>query len=323
MTELLGGSDVRGSTQTIATHLEGNKYALNGLKWFTSAIDSDLTFTLAKIKSEDGVVDNAPTLFFIKICNKDGSLNNINPIRLKDKLGTRQLPTAELILNGTVAEIASPPKKGIALIMNLANITRLHNITFSIAYMRRMIALLEDYSMKRKVFGKTLDSQPLHLIQFSHMKFIHEGNFLFLMQLLKMHSKFEADKNYKNKDFLRILLPAAKIFAGRSSEEVCLEGIQCFGGVGYMENSNIPQIFRDTIVTSIWEGSINLLSFDFLKVVQSYPDAFKNLISKIGKRLKKMDHEVIKKVSNIFISIETMGKHLLKEEKNARTFAFL
>lgn len=91
MTEILGGSDVYAATQTTATLIEGNKYSLNGLKWFTSAIDSDVSFTLAKIKNEDGTIDKAPTLFFLKVRDNKGNLNNIYPTRLKDKLGTRQV----------------------------------------------------------------------------------------------------------------------------------------------------------------------------------------------------------------------------------------
>jgi alkylation response protein AidB-like acyl-CoA dehydrogenase len=91
MTEILGGSDVRASTQTTAVHIEGNKYALYGLKWFTSAIDANVTFTLAKIKQSNGELDDTPTLFFLKFRDSNGKLNNINPIRLKDKLGTRQV----------------------------------------------------------------------------------------------------------------------------------------------------------------------------------------------------------------------------------------
>ncbi len=172
--------------------------------------------------------------------------------------------------------------------MNLANITRLHNITFSVAYMSRMLALIQDYSNKRIVFGKPLSQQPLHILQVGQMKFTYEGNFLFLLEVIKMYSKSERDKNYKNKDLLRLLLPIAKLFAGRSSEDLCLEGVQSFGGVGYMENSFIPQILRDTIVTSIWEGSINLLSFDFMKVLQSNKKVFANLIKKIEKRFTQM-----------------------------------
>jgi alkylation response protein AidB-like acyl-CoA dehydrogenase len=91
MTELLGGSDVRGSTQTVAILIEKNKYSLHGLKWFTSAIDSQIAFTLAKIQHQIVEIDSSPTLFFVKLRNKDRSLNKINPIRLKDKLGTKQV----------------------------------------------------------------------------------------------------------------------------------------------------------------------------------------------------------------------------------------
>jgi len=93
MTEILGGSDVRESTQTTAEVIDESTktYKLTGLKWFTSAIDSDITFTLAKIKNANGEVDKLPTLFFLKIKNNDGKLNNIEIIRLKDKLGTRQV----------------------------------------------------------------------------------------------------------------------------------------------------------------------------------------------------------------------------------------
>jgi alkylation response protein AidB-like acyl-CoA dehydrogenase len=92
MTEMMGGSDVRNSTETVAVHRGGNEYFLTGLKWFTSAFDADISFTLAKIKDpETGKVDASPTLFFLKVKDSKGKLNNITPIRLKDKLGTRQV----------------------------------------------------------------------------------------------------------------------------------------------------------------------------------------------------------------------------------------
>jgi alkylation response protein AidB-like acyl-CoA dehydrogenase len=91
MTEIKGGSDVRASTQTIAKHIKDNQYALYGLKWFTSAIDANVSFTLAKIKHTNGSVDDIPTLFFVVVRDDKGKLNNIKPTRLKDKLGTRQV----------------------------------------------------------------------------------------------------------------------------------------------------------------------------------------------------------------------------------------
>lgn len=194
-----------------------------------------------------------------------------------------KLPTAELFLDGTIAERASPIGKGIQFIMNLANVTRLHNVCSSVGYMRRMLSLLKDYSFKRKVFGAALEKQPLHIMAFSKMKYLFEGNLVLLFKLAKLQGKCENIDNYSKKNFLRFLLPLAKIFAGRSSEEIAIEGIQGFGAVGYMENSHIPNILRDTIVTSIWEGTINLLSFDFVKVIKSDTKNYENFIGIIKK----------------------------------------
>ncbi len=199
-----------------------------------------------------------------------------------------KLPTAELFMDGTIAQRASPIGKGIKLIMNLANITRLHNISASVGYMRTMLSLLKDFSFKRKVFGGALENQPLHIIAFSRMKFLYEGNLVLLFALCKILGKSENIDNYPNKGFLRLLLPLGKLYAGRCSEDTALEGIQGFGAVGYMENSYIPNILRDTIVTSIWEGTINLLSFDFLKVIISDPKQYEKLISKIKKNLEHL-----------------------------------
>jgi alkylation response protein AidB-like acyl-CoA dehydrogenase len=171
--------------------------------------------------------------------------------------------------------------------MLLANITRLHNITNSVSYMSRMLALVEDYSKKRVVFGKPLSEQPLHIISVTEMKMLVEGNLLLALQLSKMQGKLDNKPTYKHKDLLRLLLPMAKVFAGRSSELVCLEGIQSFGGVGYMENSGIPGILRDTIVTSIWEGSINLLSYDFYKILTSKQSPFESFHKSLAKKFSR------------------------------------
>ena len=82
--------------------------------------------------------------------------------------------------------------------------------------------------------------------------------------------------------FIRFLTPLVKLFTAKEAVRVCSEGIECFGGQGYMENSRIPVIFRDVQVTPIWEGTTNILSLDFMKVVMKSP----RLVPIFGKRLK-------------------------------------
>lgn len=214
--------------------------------------------------------------------------------------------------------------------MNLANITRLHNITASVSYMRKMYALIHDYSKKRKVFGKFLSEMPLHIVSLSKINFIYSGCLILLFQLVKMQGKMEFDKSYKNSEVLRMISSIAKLFVGRYSEIVCLEGIQCFGGVGYLENSNIPVILRDTIVTSIWEGTINTLSFDFFKNIKGHNlESFLKLVKKIYKRLNESNkinsakNYEVSKLTNFLKNMITDNNINFVEEHTSRSLSFL
>ena len=191
------------------------------------------------------------------------------------------------MLDGTVAEIASPEGKGITYIMNLANITRLHNIISSVGLMRRMIALVEDYSHKRTVFRKVLKDQPLHILSLSQMKFLFEGNLILMLELGRLQGNSETIANYKHNEILRLILPLAKLFTAKCAIEIGSEGMECFGGVGYMENSGIPIILRDGYVLSIWEGTTNVLSLDFLRVIQNHSDIMTSFFNLIKKRINK------------------------------------
>lgn len=227
-------------------------------------------------------------------------LNNINVVKLKDKLGTRQLPTAEMILEGTIAEIASPRGKGLNYIMQLANITRLHNIFNSLGYMRGMISLIEDFSYKRKVFNDFLSNKPLHIAALSNMKKNFEGNLVLGLYVSKLQGIIDYylnnpsttngvnyDTFTQSQQLLRCILPLIKIFTAINSEHICLEGIQCFGAFGYLEDSMIPQLLRDTIVTSIWEGTVNTLCIEFMKSMRDEKTR-KSLIILMDKNLRNI-----------------------------------
>jgi len=268
-------------------------------------------------------------LFFVRLKNSDGSLNNIKPIRLKDKLGTRQVPTAELILNNTVAEIASPEGKGITFIMELANITRLHNIMASISAMRRILAYVEDYSYKRVVFNKLLKDQPLHIMAYSNLKFMSEGCVNLLLELAKLQGISEFDRNKTNKiDLLRLLIPLAKLYTAKMSIAVFSEGMECIGGIGYMENSMIPNGLRDTFVTSIWEGTTNVLSLDFLRVVNHRKNSLEYYFKVVEKRINYLktlgfDRDKLNLLLDIIKEIKLNLVNFLQKQENLRPLSFV
>merc|ERR1719461_2128899 len=118
MTEKRGGSDVGQSTETLALHQQDDKYRLYGYKWFSSATDSDISFTLAKTENNPKL-----SMFYLKTRDETGQLNNIQVMKMKNKLGTRQLPTAELLLDGVSARLVGEAGRGVAAISTMLTIT--------------------------------------------------------------------------------------------------------------------------------------------------------------------------------------------------------
>src|SRR5678816_2323706 len=161
MTELTGGSDV-GLSETIAKQEPGsNTYRLYGRKWFTSAIASQMALTLARPEGNPGG-GRGLALFYLETRDEQGRPRNIQINRLKDKLGTRKVPTAELTLDGTPAELVKESTDGVRNIAPLLNVTRLWNGISAVSLMRRGVALASDYAGKRVAFGAPLSEKPLH-----------------------------------------------------------------------------------------------------------------------------------------------------------------
>ncbi len=162
MTEKGGGSDVAQGTDTVAVREEGDpegKFRLHGYKWFSSATDSDMTLTLARIADESGNLvpgGKGVSMFYLRTHNDDGSLNGIQVAKLKNKLGTRQLPTGELLLDGAEATLVSEPGRGIPSISAMLTITRMHNVISSVAGMRKIVLMARDYAKRRVAFGESL-----------------------------------------------------------------------------------------------------------------------------------------------------------------------
>src|SRR5690242_7537306 len=172
MTELTGGSDV-GLSETVAKQQSTDnaqltndaqpdtEFRLYGRKWFTSAATSQIALTLARPEG------NLPggrglALFYLETRDEHGRPRNIEINRLKDKLGTRKVPTAELTLNGTPAQLVNGATDGVRNIAPLLNITRLWNGISAASLMRRGVALASDYAHKRVAFGAPLSEKPLH-----------------------------------------------------------------------------------------------------------------------------------------------------------------
>ena len=266
MTELTGGSDV-GLSETVAKQESESHYRLYGRKWFTSAIASQIALTLAR---PDG---NPPggrglALFYLETRDEHGQLNNIEINRLKDKLGTRKVPTAELTLNGTRAELVMGTTDGVRNITPLLNITRLWNGISSVALMRRGLALAFDYAHKRVAFGAPLSEKPLHMDTLASLQAETEAAFHLAFYIAELTGRSEAGEiNEHDARLLRLLTPIMKLTTGKQAVAVTSEVLESFGGAGYIEDTGLPVLLRDSQVLPIWEGTTNVLSLDTLRAI--------------------------------------------------------
>ncbi len=267
MTERTGGSDV-GTTSTIAACEEGDTYSLYGSKWFTSATTSQVAMTLARIEGSPAG-SHGLSVFLINLRGNDGTLRNIQIERLKDKLGTRALPTAELKLEGTPAQLVGGAGDGVRKIATLFNITRVYNAVAGVAGMRRAIALASDYARRRRAFGKPLIEHPLHAETLGDMQLELRAAFLLAFRVVELLGRDESGNAAESESqLLRFLIPVAKLYTAKQAIAVASEALEAFGGAGYVEDTGIPRLLRDAQVLSIWEGTTNILSLDALRAME-------------------------------------------------------
>ena len=268
MTELTGGSDVGAST-TVARRGENGGWELHGRKWFTSAIASPMALTLARPEGNPAG-GRGLALFYVETRDEAGRMRNIRVDRLKDKLGTRKLPTAEITLEGTPARLVGEAADGVRRITPMLNVTRLWNAVSSVAYMRRGIALARDYARRREAFGARLDEQPLHLDTIAGMEAELWGGIALTFRVAVLLGRAEQGEMEEGDELLlRLLTPVAKLTTGKQAVAVCSEALECFGGAGYVEDTGLPVLLRDSQVFPIWEGTTNVLSLDTLRVLGS------------------------------------------------------
>ncbi|MGI9245731.1 MAG: acyl-CoA dehydrogenase family protein, partial [Steroidobacteraceae bacterium] len=262
MTETTGGSDV-GRSETRAVR-DGAGWRLYGRKWFTSAVSSQMALTLAR------PAGNPPggkglAMFYVEIRDADGRLNNIRVDRLKDKLGTRKVPTAELLLDGARAELIGEPLHGTRAIEPMLAVTRMWNSVCAVAFMRRGLALARSYARQRTAFGQPLERLPLHMDTLAGLEAETWGAFLMSFLLVELNGRQDAGEiDDEQLALLRLLTPLTKLVTGKQAVAVVTEVIEGFGGAGYVEDTGLPQLLRDTHVLPIWEGTTNVLSLDAL-----------------------------------------------------------
>ena len=263
MTESAGGSDV-GRSETIAEPAGDGSWRLYGKKWFTSAATSQVALTLAR-PAGNGGGGQGLAMFYVECRDGSGRLDGIRIERLKDKLGTRKVPTAELTLDGTPAQLVSGLTGGTRAIEPMLKITRTWNSFAAASFMRHGHRLAVDYARRRIAFGAPLAKQPLHRSTLADLDAECAGALLLAAQQAELLGREEAGElDETGVALLRLLTPLVKLTTGKQAVAAVSEAIEAFGGAGYVEDTGLPRLLRDTQVLPIWEGTTNVLSLDLL-----------------------------------------------------------
>jgi alkylation response protein AidB-like acyl-CoA dehydrogenase len=290
MTELTGGSDV-GASETVARRDSEGVWRLYGRKWFTSAAASQVALTLARPEGNQAG-GRGLALFLIETRDADGCLRGIQVNRLKDKLGTRKVPTAELMLDGTPAELVKGTTDGVRDIAPMLNVTRLWNGVSAATLMRRGVALARDYARRRAAFGSTLVEKPLHADTLAGLQAEAEGALHLAFYAAELTGRDEArELDETGARLLRLLTPLMKLTTARAAVHVASETIEAFGGAGYVEDTGVPVLLRDAQVLSIWEGTTNVLSLDALRTTLKDEGALASLKTEVERLARAVRDE--------------------------------
>jgi len=270
MTERGGGSDVAGGCRTLAKLQKDGSYRLWGYKWFSSSIDADMALALGRIENEQGeVIDgsNGISCFLVVVRDENGSLNNIRMTRLKRKMGTKQLPTAELELRGTKAFLVGKPGRGIPIIAgNLVNMTRVHCAFMCSSSMGRALSLVRSHVKERVSFGSKLATKSLMIETINSLEVYYRVCMQMCMDMARLCGRAERLNDSRAHALLRIVTPIAKAYTAKISNATLLECIEVFGGVGYLEGE-LSTLFLDAFVNTVWEGPTNIMVLDVQRVL--------------------------------------------------------
>ena len=263
MTEKQGGSDVRSGTTTATPSTEGT-YTIVGHKWFTSAPMSDMFLTLAQ-------ASGGLSCFLLPRVLPDGSLNRIQVQRLKDKLGNKSNASGELEYLGATGWLVGDEGRGVKTIIEMVNMTRLDCVIGSAAGMRNATVRAVHHARHRSAFGAALIEQPLMRNVLSDLIVESEAATAAMIRLAGATDR-SARGDAQETELRRITLAITKYWVCKRAPSHAAEALECLGGNGYVEESGMPRLFRESPLMSIWEGSGNVAALDSLRALAKQPD---------------------------------------------------
>ncbi len=267
MTEKQGGSDVRSNT-TVAEPLNGGgpggEYLITGHKWFMSSPMSDAFLILAR-------APGGLSCFLLPRFTPDGDLNRIRLQRLKDKLGNWSNASSEAEFDRAWAQMVGEEGRGVRAIIEMVAGTRLDCIVGSASLMRQAVTQAVHHTVHRSAFGSPLIEKPAMLNVLADLEVEIETAVLMMMRVAGAFDRAELDDHEAG--MKRILTPVVKYWVTKRCSEVVREALECLGGNGYVEESIMPRLYRESPLNAIWEGSGNVMALDVIRALTREQEA--------------------------------------------------
>jgi putative acyl-CoA dehydrogenase len=267
MTEKQGGSDVRANT-TRALPADDGWWEITGHKWFCSAPMCDLFLVLARTESDPPAL----TCFALPRVLPDGARNEGFQLqRLKDKLGNRSNASSEVEFRAALAQMVGEPGRGVPTIIEMVNHTRLDCVIGTAAGMRAAVANATWHAAHRSAFGRRLAEQPLMVNVLADLAVESEAATAVALRLARAYD--EAADDPQADAFKRLATAVSKYHVCKRAPGHAFEALECLGGNGYVEASGMPRLYREAPLSSIWEGSGNVMALDVLRALSRSPEA--------------------------------------------------
>jgi putative acyl-CoA dehydrogenase len=277
MTEKQGGSDVRANTTRAVpagASGPGAEYLLTGHKWFCSAPMSDAFLVLAQAAA-------GLSCFLVPRILPDGRRNAFALQRLKDKLGNRSNASSEIEFNATSGWLVGEDGRGVQTIVEMVNFTRLDCALGAASGMRQALVQAIHHTRHRTAFGKLLAEQPLMQNVLADLALESEAATLLCMRLARACDRAAEDQH--EAAIKRIGTALAKFWICKRAAPHAAEALECLGGNGYVEESIMPRLFRESPLNSIWEGSGNVNALDVLRAMRKEPVVLEAYFSEIAR----------------------------------------
>ncbi|MEM7214251.1 MAG: acyl-CoA dehydrogenase family protein [Pseudomonadota bacterium] len=295
MTERQGGSDVRANT-TSAEELGNGVWKVTGEKWFMSAPMCDAFLVLAQMKEGLGC-------FLLPRILEGGKSNGLEFRRLKKKLGNRSNASSEVEFRDSLGILVGEPGQGIRTIMDMVGFTRLDCAVASAGLMRTSLAEAVHHCRHRSAFGKKLIDQPLMERVLADLVLDVSAATALTFRLASSFDR--APANPEEAAYARLMTPVIKYWVCKSAPSLIYEAMECLGGNGYIETSNLPRHFREAPLNAIWEGAGNIMCLDLLRVISKSGEVLDTVLEGIQRDLGGDEYG---KVIDVLKSASRMAK---------------